>query len=111
VVVFWLFGLAFGLDLPLASYIVIMVAANLVSAFPITFQNIGTYEFVLLEVMAAWGVERGEALAYAAATHLLTNLWIILVGITALWLMRVHPWEVFGLRPAMGGSLSEGRRS
>jgi uncharacterized membrane protein YbhN (UPF0104 family) len=111
VVVFWLFGLAFGLDLPLAYYIVIMVAANLVSAFPITFQNIGTYEFVLLEVMAAWGVERGEALAYAAATHLLTNLWIILVGITALWLMRVHPREVFGLRPAMGGSLSEGRRS
>jgi uncharacterized protein (TIRG00374 family) len=98
VLMFWVFGLAFGLDIPFGSYVVIMIAANLVAAFPITFQNIGTYEVVLLEILVVWGIAREEAFAYAVATHMLTNLWVVVVGLLALWLMRVRPREVFAVR-------------
>jgi uncharacterized membrane protein YbhN (UPF0104 family) len=94
---FALFGLAFGLDVPLVAFIVVMIAANLVSAFPITFENIGTYEAVLLGVLAAWDVPNERALAYAIATHLLTNLWVIGVGVLALWLMKVRPRDILSL--------------
>ncbi|GBD13610.1 hypothetical protein HRbin24_01643 [bacterium HR24] len=104
VITFALFGLAFGLDVPLVAFIVIMIAANLVSAFPITFENIGTYEAVLLGVLAAWDVPGEQALAYAIVTHLLTNLWVIGLGMVALWLMRLRPRDLFSLvrqgRPA-----------
>jgi len=95
---FWVFGLAFDLDLSFSSYVVIMIAAYLVVAFPVTFQNLGTYEVVLLEIMVAWDVAREEALAYATATHIITNLWIIAVGLLGLWLMRLRPREVFAIR-------------
>lgn len=105
VLMFWIFGLAFGLELSFASYVVIMIAANLVAAFPITFQNLGTYEVVLLEIMVVWGVAREEAFAYAVATHMLTNLWVVVLGLLALWLMRVRPREVFAIRqPAEEGA-------
>ncbi len=77
---------------------VVMIAANLVVAVPITFQNIGTYEVVLLEILVAFDVAREEAFAYAVATHLMTNLWIIAIGLIALWLMHISPREVFALR-------------
>lgn len=102
VLMFWLFGLAFDLELSFSAYVVIMIAANLVVAVP--FQNIGTYEVVLLEILAAWGVARQEAFAYAAATHLLTNFWVVATGLLALWLMRISPREVFALRRASTGA-------
>jgi uncharacterized protein (TIRG00374 family) len=100
VAVFAIFGLAFGLDLSFGSYVVIMIAANLIVAVPITFQNIGTFEVALLEIMVALGVAREEAFAYVAATHMLTNLWIVITGLVAVWLMRISPRDVFALRRA-----------
>jgi len=97
VVVFWVFGLAFGLDLGLDAYIVVMVAANLVAAFPIAFQNLGPYELLIVQVLAAWDVEEARALAYAVGTHMLTNLWVVALGIGALWAMRVRPGELFSM--------------
>lgn len=97
---FWAFGLAFDLELGLAEYTVIMIAANLVVAAPLTFQNIGTYEFAISELLAAWGVPREEALAYAAATHILTNLWVVALGLGALWAMRIRPGDLFALSRA-----------
>ncbi len=100
VAAFALFGLAFGLDLSFSSYMVIMIAANLVVAVPITFQNIGTYEIALLETVVALGADREEAFAYVAATHMLTNLWVLVTGLVAVWLMRISPREVFTLGQA-----------
>jgi uncharacterized membrane protein YbhN (UPF0104 family) len=94
---FWLFGLAFGLGLGFAEYVVIMIAANLVVAAPLTFQNLGTYEIVLSELLAAWDVPREQALAYTAATHILTNVWVVALGLVALWAMRIRPRDLFAL--------------
>ena len=100
VAAFALFGLAFGLDIPFSSYLVIMIAANLVVAVPITFQNIGTFEVAMLEVMVALGVAREEAFAFVVATHMLTNFWVVATGLVSIWLMRISPREVFALRQA-----------
>lgn len=95
---FWTFGLAFGLDLGFAEYVVIMITANLVVAAPLTFQNLGTYEIAISELLAAWEVPREQALAYTAATHILTNLWVVALGLGALWAMRIRPGDIFSLR-------------
>lgn len=96
-VMFWMFGLAFGLDLSFGAYMVIMIAAYMVVTFPLTPWNIGTWEVVLLEILAAWGVARHDALAYTVATHMLINLWVVAIGLVAIWLMQISPREVFAL--------------
>lgn len=100
VFMFWTFALAFGLDLPFVSYVVVMIAANLVAVTAITFQNIGTYEVVVLEIMVAMGIVREEGFAYAVSTHLITNLWVVILGIAALLLMRVRPRDILTVKPA-----------
>ena len=106
-VLFWVFGLALELGLSFSTFIVVMVAVNLVDAFPITFQNLGTYEVAVIELLVVAGAAREEAFAYAVVTHVLTNLWVVALGLVALWLMRVRPSEVFtvqrpvGARPAL----------
>ena len=95
---FWMFGLAFGLDLSFGAYMAIMIAANLAVMLPLALWNIGPYEVVLLELLVAWGVERDLAFAYALATHVLTNLWIVATGLLAIWLMRISLADVFTVR-------------
>lgn len=95
---FFLFGLAFGLDLPFVAYLGVTIAANVVTDVPITFQNFGTYEIVMLEFLALQGVGREDAFAYALATHVLTNLWVVVLGLAAMWLMRLRPGEILALR-------------
>ncbi len=96
---FFVFGLAFGLDLPFVAYLGVTIAANVVTDFPITFQNFGTYEIVMLEFLALQGVVgREDAFAYALTTHVLSNLWVVVLGLAAMWLMRLRPSEVLALR-------------
>ena len=95
---FFLFGLAFGLDLPFIVYLGVTIAANVVTDVPITFQNFGTYEIVMLEFLALQGVAREDAFSYALTTHVLSNLWVIVLGLAAMWLMRLRPAEILALR-------------
>jgi hypothetical protein len=97
-VMFWTFGLAFRLGLPLSAYVSVVVAAGVVRVFPITFQNIGTYEVVLLEVLARQGAPRDAAFAYALATRVFASIAITTMGLLAMWLMRVHPRDLFTMR-------------
>jgi len=97
-VMFWTFGLAFRLGLPLSAYVSVVVAAGVVRVFPITFQNIGTYEVVLLEVLARQGAPRDAAFAYAIATRVFASIAITTMGLLAMWFMRVHPRDLFTMR-------------
>ncbi|HEU5320063.1 MAG TPA: lysylphosphatidylglycerol synthase transmembrane domain-containing protein, partial [Methylomirabilota bacterium] len=97
-VMFVMLGLAFDLDLSPGAYIGITIAANAVTVLPITFENIGTYEVLVLEVLSLAGVPRDDALAYAVASHAITNAWVIALGIAAMWAMRLRPREIFGIR-------------
>ena len=98
VLTFWAFGGAFSLGLPLRTYVSVTVAVSFVRTFPVTFQNIGTYEVVLLGLLKREGVTSSDAFAYAVATRILVSASITIMGLFAMWLMAVRPRDVFALR-------------
>jgi uncharacterized protein (TIRG00374 family) len=93
-VMFWFFGLAFGLDLAPHKYIIIMITANLVVAVPITPWNIGTYEVALQEVISALGVDRSLAAGYAIGIHIFSIMWITFTGLISVWLLKLSLRDV-----------------
>jgi glycosyltransferase 2 family protein len=101
-VMYWLFGLAFNLDLAFDKFIVVMIAANLVVALPITPWNLGTYEVALQSVLAAFGVNGALAGAYAIGTHIFSIFWITTTGLIAMWLLRLDIRDVLSLRARPG---------
>jgi uncharacterized protein (TIRG00374 family) len=98
VVVFWLFGEAFGLGLDFSAYLVITVAANMIVALPITPTSLGVYEVALQEVIALFGVDRSLAAGYAIGAHLFMSLWISVTGLVAAWLLKIRFEDLFYLR-------------
>ena len=98
VLIFWAYGEAFGLDLPLAAYLSVTVVIALITVFPITFGNIGTYEIAILSVLSLYAVSPERALAYAAGTHIFGTVLNIGLGLIAMWLMGLQPRDVFRLR-------------
>ncbi len=96
--IYWAYGEAFGLDLPLAAYLSVTVVVALITVFPITFGNIGTYELAILSVLALYAVSPERSLAYAAGTHIFGTVLNIGLGLMAMWLMGVQPHEVFRVR-------------
>ncbi len=95
VAMFALFGLAFGIHLSMPAWMLIMVAANLVSAVPITPSNIGTYEVAVTELVKALGVNAGDAVALAIATHIFNILWVTAAGSIAMWALGISLEDVF----------------
>ena len=102
VVVFWLFGQAFGLGLGFGAYLVIMISANLVVSLPITPTSLGVYEVALQEVIALFGVDRSLAAGYAIGTHLFMSLWIVATGLLATWLLNIRFEDLFYMRNGEG---------
>lgn len=96
--IYWSYGEAFGLDLPFAAYLSVTVVVALITVFPITFGNIGTWELAILSVLSLYSVSPEHALAYAAGTHIFGTVLNISLGLVAMWLMGVQPRDVFRLR-------------
>jgi uncharacterized membrane protein YbhN (UPF0104 family) len=106
-VMFWFFGMAYSLGLAPHKFIIIMIAANLITALPITPWNIGPYEVVVQEVAAALGVDRDLAAGYAIGMHILMIMWITFSGVVAVWLLKLSLRDVVSLgrrRGAVTGS-------
>ena len=95
---FWLFGLAFELDLQFSSYLLIMIAANMTVSVPVAPAGIGPWELATAEVVAILGVARPVAGAYAIGTHVFTILWVGFVGVLAMWALRLSLGDVLYLR-------------
>ena len=95
---FWLFGLAFDLDLQFSSYLLIMIAANMTVSVPVAPAGIGPWELAVAEVVAVLGVARPVAGAYAIGTHLFNILWVGFVGVLAMWALRLGLEDVLYLR-------------
>jgi uncharacterized protein (TIRG00374 family) len=103
VAMFVLFGLAFGIHLSMPAWMLIMVAANMVSSIPITPSNIGTYELAVVELVKALGVPAGDAVAFAIATHIFNIVWITGAGFVAMWALGLSIDDVFSFgRKATG---------
>jgi len=94
---YWFFGEAFGLNLSFAAYLLIMMTANFAVSIPLTPSGIGPYEVAMQELIVFLGAERALATGFAIGIHLCFILWITLVGLAAMWLMRLSPGEIFYL--------------
>lgn len=92
---FVLFGLAFGIHLSMPAWMLIMVAANMISSVPITPSNIGTYELAVAELVKALGVGAGDAVAFAIATHIFNIVWITAAGFISMWALGLSLDDVF----------------
>lgn len=105
---FALFGLAFDIHLSMPEWMLIMVAANMISSVPITPSNIGTYEVAVTELVTTLGVDRGIAGGFAIATHMFNILWITGAGFVAMWSLGLAPADVFSLgKPRPNGAPAE----
>lgn len=98
VAISWAFGEAFGLDVPLGAYLAVTSAIAVVTTFPVTFGNAGTYEVAVVGALALYAVSGHDALAYALGTHLVSTGFNIALGLAAMAAMGVHPSELFRLR-------------
>lgn len=94
---YWLFGIAFDMHIPIASYLLIMIAANMIVAMPLAPSNLGPYEVAVAEVAIALGVARPLAGGFAIGAHLITILWMTISGLVAMWLMNLSIEEIFRL--------------
>ncbi len=95
VAMFALFGLAFGIYLSMPAWILIMVAANMISSVPITPSNIGAYEVAITELTKALGVDAGLAGGFAIAAHVFNIAWITGAGFIAMWALGLSVDDVF----------------
>jgi uncharacterized protein (TIRG00374 family) len=95
VAMFALFGLAFGIHLSMPAWMLIMVAANMISSVPIAPSNIGPYEVAVTELLKALGVDAGTAAGFAIATHIFNILWITVAGAIAMWALKLSLADVF----------------
>lgn len=97
---FWAFGAAFGLDLPLAAYLLVMVATNFAGSLTVLPGNLGVYEFAAIEILRATGATPAEATAYAFGSHILVIATISGIGMGTLAYLRVRPSDLSKLRAA-----------
>jgi uncharacterized protein (TIRG00374 family) len=104
---FVLFGLAFGIHLSMPAWMLIMVAANLISAIPITPSNIGAFEVAITELTKALGVDAGQAGGFAIGAHVFNIAWITGAGFVAMWALGLSFDDVFsfGRKPAAGNPI------
>jgi uncharacterized protein (TIRG00374 family) len=103
ILILWAYGRVFHLDVPFAAYVSLSVVIALITIFPITFGNVGTYEFALLGALALYSVPAHNALAYSIGTHLFSTLFNIALGLIAMVALRVRPGELFRLRGSSAG--------
>ncbi len=94
---YWMFGEAFGLNLPWSAYLLIMMTANFAVSIPITPSGIGPYEVATQAVVVALGADTALAAGYAIGIHLCFIIWVTLTGLVAMWLTHLSPHEIFYL--------------
>jgi uncharacterized protein (TIRG00374 family) len=94
----WAYGQAFQLDVPLGAYVSLAVAVAIITVFPLTFGNVGTWELALVSALAFHGVSGDQALAFAVGTHVFSSVFVIATGLVAMAVMGIRPVEIFRLR-------------
>jgi hypothetical protein len=95
ILIIWLYALAFHLSLPFGAYVSVTVAIALVTTFPITVGNIGTYELLVTSVLTLYGAGGAPALAFAIGTHIFGTAFNIVLGLAAAAVMRLRPRDIF----------------
>ncbi|MPZ23938.1 MAG: flippase-like domain-containing protein [Dehalococcoidia bacterium] len=98
-VAFYLVGEAFGFDVALHNYLLIVVVANLATAVPVSIAGVGPVEFFVVRGLRLMGVGSSAAAAYAAVVHGLITVVILTLGVAFAWRMGLNVRSIFK-RPA-----------
>jgi len=88
-VMFYACGESLGLDISVGAYLLMVVAANVAGALPVTQAGLGVFEVTLTGLMVALGVDQAQAVAYAIFVHLLLTVPHIVTGPIAALALRV----------------------
>ena len=75
-----------GIEEGFAAAVLVLVATNLVLVLPSSPAGLGAFEAAAVLALAAYGVQREQALSYALVLHALNALPYVVVGYVALWL-------------------------
>jgi len=92
-VIYFLFK-SFGFGLPLAAAAAVMLINTVALAIPITPGNVGTFEVAVSTSLAAFSINRSDAVLCALALHLLDLLPTYLMGIVFLHFEKVSIKEI-----------------
>lgn len=92
ILVYWMAGVAVGLDAPLRYFLGFQPAAAIVAALPISVGGLGVRESVLVELFRGVGVDESLALAMSLIGYAAGILGSLLGGI-AFIVRRIHPPE------------------
>jgi uncharacterized protein (TIRG00374 family) len=98
IAIYYAYGQAFNLDIPITAFVPITVALALVTSMPITFGNIGTWELGLVGVLGLYDVPADKALAFAAGAHLIVTLFNIGLGVVATAAMGISLADLLRMR-------------
>ena len=92
---YYIVGIAFGIDLDFHYYLLVAAAANLAIAVLASQGGIGPFEFVTKQTFIAAGVGGSAAAAYAIGLHALVLLPVIALGLYYLGTMGLSLGEIF----------------
>jgi uncharacterized protein (TIRG00374 family) len=82
----WFLLRGMRIDEGFSAALLVLVATNLVLVLPSSPAGLGAFEAAAVLALAAYGVEREQALSYALVLHAVNALPFIAVGYAALWL-------------------------
>jgi len=82
--VFYLTGLALGIEVPLVAYVLAMCTANLATALPSSQAGIGPFGFFCAETMILYGLSPAEAGAFALLVHAVLIILVVVTGLACL---------------------------
>lgn len=91
---YWMVGIALGLDLHPALYLGVCGAANLAVAVPASAGGIGPFEYFAREVVVRFGASTVAGTAYALALHALLLVPVVVIGAVLLWVRHTGPRAV-----------------
>jgi uncharacterized protein (TIRG00374 family) len=100
-------GQPFHLGVSGPTYLLVTVVATLSSAVPLTQANVGPYELVMREVLAAAGADGDRAAAFAVASHAVLIATIIIMAAASAAIMGLRARDLFYLRRAADQSEGE----
>lgn len=83
--------LAFGIQLPVWSILIVLISVNLAIALPSAPSHLGTFEFACVLAYTYMGLDKNMALLLGVSYHLLQIVPVTLVGGILLGLLRNRP--------------------
>ncbi len=96
---YYVVGEAFGLNVGLHVYLIVLAGANLALSILASPGGIGPFEVTTREVLVSFNVGGASASAYAIALHALLLVPVIVVGFGLLWFTHVSLSHLLGIQP------------